>query len=286
MARVGRFLSRQLALTFLLLVGAVCLVPTNALACEESVFGHGGKAQSCHKAIRWYYDSRNGVLTLPESVISVAHPEPQYVHVLGKLCDGTADCEAAHTCPSRLIRQSSAYYLASDDGTAIEPALGVETVCVSPGATVPISVVAAAAHEEIRKRISAATLASAPAGKTLINIITIYSTTPQPEPRIDITTPVPGSIVAVPEYRWDFGDGLTAVGPGLPYQAGDDPAKLPGKYLGPIWRTGGTKHVTLTVTWRVRFLLEGLVDVPLAPIVFTATEDKQVATARAVLVNR
>ncbi len=145
---------------------------------------------------------------------------------------------------------------------------------------------AAAAHEEIRKRISAATLASAPAGKTLINIITIYSTTPQPEPRIDITTPVPGSIVAVPEYRWDFGDGLTAVGPGLPYQAGDDPAKLPGKYLGPIWRTGGTKHVTLTVTWRVRFLLEGLVDVPLAPIVFTATEDKQVATARAVLVNR
>jgi hypothetical protein len=72
----------------------------------------------------------------------------------------------------------------------------------------------------------------------------------------------------------------------MAYQYPDDPAKLPGKYLGPVWRTGGTKHVTLTVTWRVRFMLDGLVDVPLEPIVFTASGDKTVATARAVLVNR
>ncbi|MEI2649178.1 MAG: hypothetical protein V9G15_09290 [Dermatophilaceae bacterium] len=43
--------------------------------------------------------------------------------------------------------------------------------------------------------------------------------------------------------------------------------------------------MTLTVTWRVTFRLEGVIDVPLAPIVMTATEDKPIATARAVLVR-
>ena len=52
----------------------------------------------------------------------------------------------------------------------------------------------------------------------------------------------------------------------MAYQYPDDPAKLPGKYLGPGWRTGSTKHVTLTVTWRVRFMLEGLVDLSLIHI--------------------
>ena len=35
----------------------------------------------------------------------------------------------------------------------------------------------------------------------------------------------------------------------------------------------------------VTFRLEGVTDIPLTPITMTATEDKQVATARAVLVN-
>jgi hypothetical protein len=43
--------------------------------------------------------------------------------------------------------------------------------------------------------------------------------------------------------------------------------------------------VTVTVTWRVQFRLDGVLDVPLAPIVFTASADKVIATARAVLVN-
>jgi hypothetical protein len=101
-----------------------------------------------------------------------------------------------------------------------------------------------------------------------------------------VTTPVPGSIVATPEYGWEFGDGLTAMGPGVAYNPPDDPAQLPGKYLGPIWRKPGVKHVTLTVTWRVRFTLEGVTDVSLDPIVFSVGENKTVVTARAILVTR
>ena len=192
---------------------------------------------------------------------------------------------AARTCDMRGLRYNVTAFRVGADGGALDS--GIETtVCVYPGESVPVSQVTGAAHDEIRKRIHAPAVVSAPPGKTLVNIITIYSTPAQPEPRIDITTPVPGTIVATPEYRWAFGDGQTAVGPGMAYQYPDDPAKLPGKYLGPVWRTGGTKHVTLTVTWRVRFMLAGLVDVPLEPIVFTGSEDKTVATARAVLVNR
>lgn len=147
--------------------------------------------------------------------------------------------------------------------------------------------VTATAHEELRKRIVAPTIGSAPLGqKTLINIITIYHTQRQPEPRLEITQPAPGSITATPEYRWDFGDGQTALGPGLAYTPPDDPTRLPGKYLGPTWTTPGIKHVTLTVTWRVVFRLEGITSIPLDPIVLTATEDKHAVTARAVLVNR
>lgn len=269
----------------ILAMAALAFSPLQAQACQDRVFASGGQASSCHKAINWTYDSVTGQLHRIERVESKEHPEPQYYHKLLNPCEGANDCESAHDCPLRMRRYNAAYYLVSQ-GAIVEPELGMDSVCVTPAVSIPTSTLGALAHEEIRKRVSAPTLTAAPPGKTLINIITIYSTPPQPEPRIDISTPVPGSIVAVPEYRWDFGDGLTAVGPGQPYQAGDDPAKLPGKYLGPVWRTGGTKQVTLTVTWRVRFLLEGLVDVPLAPIIFTATEDKQVATARAVLVNR
>ncbi len=193
---------------------------------------------------------------------------------------------AAHTCDAGGLRFNVDAWLLRPDGTRENVPPVQDTVCVYPEKVVPAAEVSALAHEEIRKRISAPTLTSAPPGKTLVNIITVYSTNRQPEPRIDVTTPVPGSIGAVPEYRWDFGDGQTALGPGLQWSAPDDPNKLPGKYLGPVWRTSGIKHVTLTVTWRVRFQLQGVIDVPLEPIVFTVTEDKQVMTARAVLVNR
>ena len=107
---------------------------------------------------------------------------------------------AAHTCAIGGMRYNVQAWLIGPDGARDGVTANQDTVCVYPETVVPLAAVTAAAHEEIRKRISAPTLTSAPPGKTLVNIITVYSTNRQPEPRIDITTPVPGSIAAVPEF--------------------------------------------------------------------------------------
>ncbi len=157
--------------------------------------------------------------------------------------------------------------------------------CQYPGRSVPLAVVEAAAHEEIRKRIPSPSVVSSPPGPSVVNLFTIFSTVPAAEQAITFTTPVPGEVRAVPEYVWDFGDGLTGVGPGKPFDPGVLPSKNRGYYLGATYAKPGSKHVTVTVTWRVTFRLEGVTSVPLAPIVMTASEDKPIATAKAVLVR-
>ena len=119
----------------------------------------------------------------------------------------------------------------------------------------------------------------------MVNFFTIISTPPSPEDAITFTNPVPGEVRGVPEYSWCFGDGLKGMGPGTAFNPAVLPSRNPGYYLCATYAKPGTKHVTLTVTWRVTFRLEGVIDVPLALIVMTATEDKPIATARAVLVR-
>ena len=257
-----------------------------AHACETGlILGGAIKAGSCGGSLAWRFDQQRNAF-VKGGIPDGGKGAPHYYYANFTRCEAGVDCMAAHTCDASGLRFNVEAWLLGPDGSRASVTPIRDTVCGYPERVVPAGEVSALAHEEIRKRITAPTLTSAPPGKTLVNIITVYSTNRQPEPRIDVTTPVPGSIVAVPEYRWDFGDGQTALGPGLQWSAPDDPNKLPGKYLGPVWRTSGIKHVTLTVTWRVRFQLEGVIDVPLEPIVFTATEDKQVMTARAVLVNQ
>ena len=161
----------------------------------------------------------------------------------------------------------------------------ISYVCDYPGRSVPLSAVQAAVHEELRKRIPSPSVTSAPPGVSLVNLLTIFSTTPAAEQAIAFAQPVPGEVRAVPEYTWDFGDGIHGVGPGKPFTSSVLPSKNPEYYTGAKYTQPGTKHVTLTVTWRVTFRLEGVQDIPLEPIVMTATEDKQIATARGVLVN-
>ena len=164
---------------------------------------------------------------------------------------------------------------------AADPHVGVEY----PGTSVPVAVVEAAVREELVKRIPQPSVTSAPSGQSVVNFFTIFSTQPSPEQAITFTNPVPGEVRAVPEYSWDFGDGIKGMGPGTAFNPAILPSRNPGYYLGATYAKPGTKHVTLTVTWRVTFRLEGVIDVPLAPIVMTATEDKPIATARAVLVR-
>lgn len=258
----------------------------SAFACPGKTFG--GTGSSCPDGtLQWRYDREKGILVHDGWQKSTTSAGVVYRLILTNRCEAYSNCQAAHTCDNGGTRFNVNAFAVLPDGRLESVVHHRDTVCVYPDRTVPVSHVTAAAHEELRKRIAAPTITSAPRGeKTLINIITIYCTQPQPEPRLDITLPAPGTITATPDYRWDFGDGQGGTGIGLAYNPPDDPAKLPGKYLGPTWTTPGLKHVTLTVTWQVTFQLDGETSIPLDPIVFTATEDKQAVTARAVLVTR
>lgn len=285
--------STSAALSALLIASLLIYCPSAAAACDSrSVWN--GEASACEKEIVWTYDPQARTLNKAGRTVGSLDTAngPRYDYEMGLRCgiDGAMCPASAFTCPleggQRGLMYNAWAYLLDGNGVRVPGARPLQgTVCEYPGRSVPVGVVEAAAHEEIRKRIQAPTVTSAPPGVSLVNLLTIYSTVPQPEPVIQITAPVPGEVRAVPEYVWDLGDGLTGVGPGLAYQPGDLPSTVPGKYLGATYLTAGVKQVRLTVTWRVQFRLDGLIDVPLAPIVFTGTEAKVVATARAALVN-
>jgi len=259
-----------------------------SVACVESRFGMVGA--TCGQQLLWRYDDSSRTFVSEDRIVNPRDSGIRYDYQLNERCEEGVDCGAAvFTCsPSSTGEgrryQSTAYVLLPGGSRADVPPI-VTTVCVYPGRSVPLSVVEVAAHEEVRKRLSQPTVTSSPPGRSLVGLLTIFSTPAQPEPSIAITQPVPGEVRARPAYSWDFGDGLAGLGPGVPYQQGDVPSRLPGKYLGATYGRAGVKHVTLTVTWGVQFRLEGVLEVPLAPIVFTATQDKDVATARAVLVG-
>ncbi len=280
-------------LPFLITLLTVCAAmwgPTTSAhaACGKSFWG--GEAGSCNSALTWRYDRDAQTFVREDVIYDRAAEGLRYSYELNERCNDSVDCGAAvYPCPARdgvngRMYQSVAHLLLTDGSRAAVPSI-VRNVCVYPGVSVPLAAVEAAAHEEISKRLAAPSVVSSPPGRSLVGLLTIFSTPAQPEPSIRITQPVPGEISAQPAYVWDFGDGLNGLGPGLPYQVGDLPSRLPGKYLGATYATGGTKHVTLTVTWSVHFRLEGVTDVALAPILFTAAADKEIATARAVLVK-
>jgi len=278
---------RSVALALVLVGWAVgaCLLAPASRACTTSDFA--SEASSCNHTLKWRYDRAARAFVQDATVRG--DEGPSYVYEVNERCAEGVDCGAARTCLTLAGQDGRRYrslgYLLLPGGSRADVPPIVTTVCVYPGRSVPLSVVEVAAHEEVRKRLSQPTVTSSPPGRSLVGLLTIFSTPAQPEPSIAITQPVPGEVRARPAYSWDFGDGLAGLGPGVPYQQGDVPSRLPGKYLGATYGSAGVKHVTLTVTWGVQFRLEGVLEVPLAPVVFTATQDKDVATARAVLVG-
>ena len=280
-----------------ILLGAVCallLTPLSAVGeagegCAVSAYG--STARSCGRALEWSYDAASRTLVQRAATVGSLDSDGKRLdYVIGSRCEQGVMCGAsAFTCP-RLdgrngIRYRAFAFALDASGNRIYPPLGDASVCEYPGRSVPLAVVEAAAHEEIRKRIPSPSVVSSPPGQSVVNLFTIFSTVPAAEQAITFTTPVPGEVRAVPEYAWDFGDGLTGVGPGKPFDPGVLPSKNRGYYLGATYAKPGSKHVTVTVTWRVTFRLEGVTSVPLAPIVMTASEDKPIATAKAVLVR-
>lgn len=68
---------------------------------------------------------------------------------------------------------------------------------------------------------------------------------------LQITTPVPFTVMAKADYAWSFGDGTTQTGVGRPYD-GTDPLSAPGYYVSHAYDTPGTYVVTVTQTWTVQ----------------------------------
>ena len=257
--------------------------------CARTTFS--ATATTCTSVMTWQYDRDARSFTRPQIVDSQAVRGVHYEYSTNERCAAEGiDCGAAalpcptvNADPGRMY-QSWRYELTSA-GVRVSGSGVMRNVCIYRAISVPLAVVEAAVREEIRRRIPSPLVVSSPPGRSVVNLFTIFSTVPAAEQAITFTTPVPGEVRAVPEYVWDFGDGLTGVGPGRPFDPGVLPSKNRGYYVGATYAKPGSKHVTVTVTWRVTFRLEGVTSVPLAPIVMTASEDKPIATARAVLVR-
>jgi hypothetical protein len=219
----------------------------------------------------------------------------KYVYESFNVCNGGSegpDCAAAHNCVpltdggSRGTRVGVVRWIMLPDGTKTPGAGEYSSACEYASESIPLVNVEALARQRLEKAVSHPTITVAPpGGKTLVNIPTIFSA-PEPKPvNLTIITPVPGTIAAVPEYTWDFDDGLTGVGAGMPYSSSLDPVEHPDSYLHAVYVSGGTKHITATLTWHVTFTLDGNGSVDLAPIVFTQTANIQAMTAKARLYN-
>ena len=291
---VGR--SSMNAVVRILLALAVSVVTTpyapdiaQALDGRCSATFSGIAAGSCSSHLEWRFSKEAQAFEKSGITRGLSSSGPRYEYEVLERCIEGMDCGGAHLCPAvdglPGRSQAALAFLVMSDGSRSPTPATIALVCVYPGRSVPLSAVQAAVHEELRKRIPSPSVTSAPPGVSLVNLLTIFSTTPAAEQAIAFAQPVPGEVRAVPEYTWDFGDGIHGVGPGKPFTSSVLPSKNPEYYTGAKYTQPGTKHVTLTVTWRVTFRLEGVQDIPLEPIVMTASEDKQIATARGVLVN-
>jgi hypothetical protein len=275
---------------------AVCVLPQSATAANCSKQDNWGKAESCNTHMAWTYNPKSSTFESAGTRTSVGDlAGDKYVYESFNVCSGDSegpDCAAAHNClpltdgGSRGTRVGVVRWLMRPDGTKTPGAGEHSSACEYPLESIPLANVEALARQRLEKAVSHPTITVAPpGGKTLVNIPTIFSA-PEPKPiTLTIITPVPGTIAAVPEYTWDFDDGLTGVGAGMPYSSSLDPVEHPDSYLHAVYLGGGTKHITATLTWHVTFTLEGNGSVDLAPIVFTQTADIQAMTAKARLYN-
>jgi hypothetical protein len=277
----------------IMLTGGTWIFPQASMAAECAEQGELGVAQSCNKQLSWSYNPQTK--SFESAGLNTSQGDPtgvKYAYQSYPVCDGgqtAASCGAAtFTCPALTSGGPTGHrvgvirWLLLPDGTKTPGPGESSTACDYPSRAVPVVDVEALARQQIEKAVSHPKITVAPpGGKTLVNIPTIFSA-PDPKPvTLTITAPVPGTITAIPEYTWDFGDGLTGEGAGTPYDALVDPMKHPDNYLHAVYLKGGPKHITATLTWKVAFSLEGSNPVDLAPIVFTSATDIRVMTARA-----
>lgn len=96
-----------------------------------------------------------------------------------------------------------------------------------------------------------------PAGGALVNLPVVVSVRDVGPQAMAVRQPVPGRLLAVPSYSWDFDDGAVLHGAGRAYD-GTNPRQSPTHYLSHTYRQPeATAWVTLTVTWQATFTAGG-----------------------------
>ncbi|KAA1420676.1 hypothetical protein FE697_017180 [Mumia zhuanghuii] len=120
-----------------------------------------------------------------------------------------------------------------------------------PEASVPTVTAGDVLREVRRLPLPKATLSLQPAGRTLVNLDTVFSTT---RPTFDRTVTILGQSVHITaeatRYTWRHGDGTrqTTSGPGRPYPALD----ITHRYT----RAGKTHHPSVDVTFTITYSVD------------------------------
>jgi hypothetical protein len=245
--------------------------------------------------MQWTYDAaRSAFVHDGVSVADTSQAEPGVRYEWqrrGRCGDDIESCPAAASTCRRGSERGYRYLVFGFELTSAGEhrhrfADVVSTECVYPEKVVPASDVQAVAAQHIRRHLGRPAITVAPpGGRTLVNIPTIYSTADLDPVTLPIVAPVPGRITATPSYTWRFPNGQTASGPGTPYDESFSPSAHADHYVHTVYEAAGAKRTTLTVTWRVSFQLQDVLDVPLAPITFTAANTTRALTARNVLID-
>jgi hypothetical protein len=148
------------------------------------------------------------------------------------------------------------------------PGAGAERLgerCVGGTQRWTVPQLSAAVRQRLEALIGPQHIRMWPAGRAIAQLPQLVSTEEQAPIGFAVTVPLPGTLRAVPHYRWDFGDGTWAEGAGPPYDPDTLPSQHPDYYVAHAYTTLGDKPLTLHVTWQATFTVAGL-DIPLQPL--------------------
>lgn len=130
-------------------------------------------------------------------------------------------------------------------------------VCLTPDQpqTITLAEVIQDVREKLRRELVAPAAHANPArpSSQFVGLpVIVWADGPLDIDPLQITTPVPFTVMAKADYSWSFGDGTAAqTGIGRAYD-GTDPVAAPEHYVAHPYSAPGTYDVTVTQTWTVQ----------------------------------
>lgn len=250
-SRSARVRGLAAAASVLAVVLATVLAPSSARA------GGGG-------SISYYYNASNKTFyATPAGYGGGGSDGPPYVYGYVPNCwsNGNPDSgdDALCTgftaiCDARGIADGSAFVVWRR--LAGQPWDRQGVVCLTPDqpATITLAEVIRDVREKLRRELIAPAAHANPASPSSQFValpVIVWADGPLDIDPLQITTPVPFTVMAKADYSWSFGDGTAEIGIGRAYD-GTDPIAFPAYYVSHAYDRPGTYAVTVTQTWTVQ----------------------------------